>query len=177
MSDKTKAALIIVFGAVIGGAVSPVVKIGLKKIPPFSFSFVRFFLASLFLFPLLLKSKVKLDRSLFSLVLVSLLSTANIALFAFGIKLTTASVAQFLYAGTPIMAGIFSYFILKQRVSLKKWLFITLGLIGVFFVIFLPLIEKNSLHAGNLTGNILITIGMILWSLYFVYSKQYQRKF
>ena len=177
MSDKTKAVLIIVLAAMIGGAVSPVVKIGLREIPPFSFSFIRFFLASLFLFPLILKSKIKFDRNIFSLIFVSLLSTANIALFAFGIKLTSPSVAQFLYAGTPIMAGIFSYVILKQRLSLKKWLFITLGLIGVCFVIFLPLIEKNSFPAGNVTGNILITIGMILWSLYFVYSKQYQRRF
>ena len=57
MTDKTKAILVIVVGSIIGGAVSSVTKIGLVKIPPFSFSFIRFFIASTLLLPFFLKAK------------------------------------------------------------------------------------------------------------------------
>ena len=82
-----------------------------------------------------------------------------------------------LYAGTPILAGIFGFLLFKNRLTLKKWLYILIGLLGVFLVIILPLLQKNTAIAGDLKGNILISIGVILWSLYFVYSKQFQKKY
>src|SRR3989338_5533672 len=115
MTDKTKAILVIVVGSIIGGAVSSVTKIGLVKIPPYSFSFIRFFIASLFLLPFFLKAKVKFDKQLRSLIFLSLLPTINVALFVNGVKLTTASISQMLYAGSPVLAGIFSYLLFKDR--------------------------------------------------------------
>lgn len=175
MSDKTKAILAIIVGSIIAGAVSSITKIGLVKIPPFSFSFIRFFIASLCLLPFYLKANVKIDKNFRSLIILSLLPTINVALFVNGVKLTTASIGQLLYAGTPILAGIFSYFLYKERLSQKRWLFILLGLLGVFLVVFLPLIQKNVPFAGNLSGNFLISLGVILWSLYFTYSKKFQK--
>ena len=177
MTDKTKAILVIVVGSIIGGAVSSVTKIGLVKIPPFSFSFIRFFIASTLLLPFFLKAKVKFDKSFRSLILLSLLPTFNVALFVLGVKTTTASIGQMLYAGTPILAGIFGFLLFKNRLTLKKWLYILIGLLGVFLVIIFPLLQKNTAFAGDLKGNILISIGVILWSLYFVYSKQFQKKY
>ena len=54
MTDKTKAIFVILLGSIIGGAVSSVTKIGLVKIPPFSFSFIRFFIASTLMLPFFL---------------------------------------------------------------------------------------------------------------------------
>ena len=177
MTDKTKAIFVILLGSIIGGAVSSVSKIGLVKIPPFSFSFIRFFIASILLLPFFLKANVKFDKSFRSLILLSLLPTLNVALFVLGIKTTTASIGQMLYAGTPILAGIFSYVIFKNRLTLRKWFYILIGLLGVFLVVFLPKFQKNAAFAGDLKGNILISMGVILWSLYFVYSKQFQKKY
>lgn len=177
MSDKTKGILVIVLAALVSGAVSPVTKIGLVIIPPFSFSFVRFIIASFCLLPLFLKSKPKFNKEFIYLILLSILPTLNVALFVVGLKSTTASVSQFLYAATPLLAGIFSYFIFNEKLSLKKLFFILIGLIGVSLVIFLPLLQKNKLFAGSLEGNALIMLGVILWSLYFVYSKRLQKKY
>lgn len=176
MTNKTKAILAILIGSLIGGATSSVTKIGLLKIPPFTFTFIRFFIASLCLLPFFIK-KLKLNRRVVPLLLLSLLPTTNVALFVIGVKTTTASIAQMLYAGTPVLAGVISYLLLKTKVTVRRWFFILLGLIGVILVIALPLIEKNSLYAGDLKGNILISIGVIFWSLYFVLSKRYQKKF
>src|SRR3989338_1746182 len=109
MSNKTKAILAILIGSVLGGAVSSVTKIGLVKIPPFSFSFIRFFIASICLLPFFLRTKIKFDRKFQSLILLSLLPTLNVALFVLGIKTTTASISQMLYAGTTILVGVLGY--------------------------------------------------------------------
>lgn len=177
MTDRNKAILIIVIGSLIGGAVSSVTKIGLLQIPPFSFSFLRFFIASIFVLPFFLKAKVKFDKAFLSLIAVSILPVANISFFVVGVKSTTASIGQMLYTGSPILVGIISFLILKNKLSAKRWLFIVIGLMGVIEVILLPLLQKNSLFAGDLKGNILISIGVILYSFYMVLSKQYQKKY
>lgn len=177
MSDKTKAILAIIFGSFLGGAVSAVTKIGLVNIPPFTFSLIRFCIASLCLLPLLIKSGVKINKEVIPLVLVSLLPVLNVVFFVLGVKTTTASIAQMLYGGTPILAGIFSFIILKNKLTIKRWIFLIFGLFGVAFVVLLPLIEKNKLYAGDLKGNVLIAIGVLFWSIYFVLSKQYQKKY
>lgn len=177
MSDKTKAIIAILAGSIISGAISPVTKIGLVKIPPFTFSFLRFFLASVVILPLYLKKIGRIDKSFLWLIALSLLPILNVALFVLGVRSTTAGVAQMLYAGTPIFAGIFAYLLLRNKLPIKKWLFILVGLAGVFLVVLLPLLEKDSLFSGDFRGNFLISIGVILYSLYTTVSKSFQKKY
>lgn len=177
MTDRTKAILIIILWAAIGGAVSPVTKIGLVKIPPFTFSFLRFVLASIAILPFFLKEKPKLDTAFYRLLILSVLPVVNVAFFVSGVKLTTASISQMLYAGTPILAGIFSYFILKDKLTFRRWLFILIGLIGVIEVVALPIFNRGSVFSGDLKGNLLISFAVVAWSLYVVMSKPLQKKF
>ncbi|OGK26102.1 hypothetical protein A2954_04100 [Candidatus Roizmanbacteria bacterium RIFCSPLOWO2_01_FULL_37_12] len=177
MSNKTKAILAILFASIFGGAASTVIKIAIRQIPPFSFSFIRFLIASIFLLPLFFKHKPKFDKDFRHLLLISLLPTLNIGLFVIGLKTTTASIAQMLYAGTPLIVGVLSYFLFGFSMKLKRWFFISIGLFGVSLVIFLPLIQKNAAHTGDLGGNLLIALGVICWSIYAVYSKELQKKY
>ncbi|OGK08884.1 hypothetical protein A2767_05045 [Candidatus Roizmanbacteria bacterium RIFCSPHIGHO2_01_FULL_35_10] len=177
MSNKTKAILVILFGSIFGGAASPVIKIAIQEIPPFSFSFIRFFIASVFLLPMFIKQKPKFDSDFRKLILLSLLPTINIGLFAIGVKLTTASIAQMLYAGVPIIVGLIGYFLFGYRMKIQRWIYISLGLFGVLLVTILPLIQKNVPFTGDLKGNLLIILGVMCWSLYAVLSKQYQKKY
>jgi len=177
MSVKTKAILVILLASIISGATTTVTKFALLQIPPFSFSLLRFLIASVVIFPFFLKSKVKFDRNFRYLIALSFLPIFNVAFYVLGQKRTTASIGALLYAGTPILVSIFSYFILKKNPSIKQWLFVLIGLVGVCFVILLPLIEKKSLYAGNLKGNLLISIGVIFWAIYNVLSKKYQQRY
>lgn len=177
MNSKTKAILAILLGSILGGAMSPVTKIGLVKIPPFTFSFIRLFIASIIILPLFIKAKIKFDKNFFKLLLISLLPVINIAFFVSGVKLTTASIASMLYGGAPILTGLFVLMLHKESLSFKKWLLILLGLAGVGIVVLLPLIDKDSLHVGNLQGNLLITIGVITYSIYGVLTKKYVKLF
>ena len=177
MSNRKKVVLIVIFGSLLSGAVSSVTKIGLVQIPPFGFSFVRFLIASIFLLPWFIKSKTKIDKSFMSLLLISVLPVINIAVFVLGVRTTTASIGQMLYAGSPILVGLISYFLLKNRLSFARWLLIFTGLMGVVLVIILPLLDKKSLFTGDLKGNLLISVGVILYSFYMVLSKQFQKKY
>ncbi|OGK17519.1 hypothetical protein A2774_00835 [Candidatus Roizmanbacteria bacterium RIFCSPHIGHO2_01_FULL_39_12c] len=177
MSDRNKAIIAIFLSSIFGGAVSTVIKIAVRQIPPFNFSFIRFLIASICLFPLFMKKKPKFDVDFGKLILISLLATANIAFFVIGIKTTTASIGQMLYAGTPLIVGTLGYIIFGHKLPLKKWFFILIGLVGVSVVIILPIIHKKSAFSGDLIGNVLILLGVISWSFYALLSKQMQKKY
>ncbi len=177
MTDKTKAYLLVLIGAVIGGLISTVTKIGLAEVDPFTFTFVRFSIASCIILPFFLKRKIHINSSLWSLVAISFLPIINIALFVWGVKLTTASIGAIVYAGTPILTGIFSYILLGDRMTLKKWFFLMIGLFGVLYIVLLPLFERGVYYAGDIRGNIFLLLGMTFWSLYLVISKKYQKKY
>lgn len=177
MSIKTKAVLAVILSALFGGAVGSATKIGLLNIPPLSFSFIRFFIASLCILPFFLIEKPRFDRTFIKMALISTLPTINVGLFVFGVRLTTASISQMLYSATTLLSAVFAFIIIKEKVSLKKWLFIILGLAGTLITLLLPLIETGSPFKGNLFGNILIFTGVIFWSMYLVLSKSLHKKY
>lgn len=171
-SNNFKALISIIFAAVCGGGFAVFSKIGLRQIPPFSFTFFRFFIASLCIFPFVIKEKQKFDKNILKVILLSLLGVANVTLFAFGVRLTTATVSQMLYAIVPVIAAIFSYLLLREKISSKKFLGIFSGLLGVLILIFLPMIGKISPFSGNFIGNILILLAVLCFSMYTVLSKK-----
>ena len=63
-SDNFKAFISVVLAAIFGGGISVFAKIGMKQIPPFSFTFFRFFIASLCMLPFVLKEKQKIEKKI-----------------------------------------------------------------------------------------------------------------
>lgn len=171
-SDNLKALISVIFAAIFGGGIAVFSKIGLKQIPPISFTFLRFLIASLCMLPLILKEKIKVDKNIIKIILLSLLASANVVLFAFGIRLTTATISQMLYAVVPVIAGILSYFLLKEKIVSKKILGIFLGLLGVLTLILLPVFENTSNFHGSLIGNLIIMLAVFGFSIYTVLSKK-----
>lgn len=174
MTNRQKAFLSIFVGALIGGATAAVTKIGLIQIPPLSFAFLRFFLALLLLSPFYITKKNVL-RDIKLLAPMSLLLTINIMLFVMGLKTTTATIGQLLYAGSPIIIGFIVHYFYKERLKIKQFLGIMLGFIGVVIVVLLPVIEKGKAFSGDLKGNLLIMGGVVLSSIYIILSKKVQR--
>lgn len=174
MSDKQKGLLSILVLSVLSGSTAAVVKIGLVSIPPLSFAFVRFLIAGIIILPFLRKENL---RSVWDLVPISFLGTINIIFFVIGIKTTTATIAQLLYAGVPLLTALILFISLKERLAFRKVLGITLGFLGVTFVVFLPIFEKGTKFSGDLLGNFLIVIGVISWSFYAVLSKDKLKSF
>lgn len=155
---------------------SPFAKIVLQTVPPLSFTFIRFFFAFLILV-IFTKKIPKISKDHIPVILFSLLSTANVILFAYGINKTTATIGQALYAGVPIVVLIISYFFLMEKLTLKKIIGVTIGFIGVIIMIILPNIGKESIHKGDIVGNITIFLGVVLYSIYTALSKKMQKKY
>ena len=172
-----KSIFLIFFTALVGSGVGVFSKISLREIPPIAFTLIRIVLAIIVLLPFLLKSRRFHFKNLKKLFFVSLLATANVTLFVFGVGKTTATVSQLLYAGVPLIAGIFSFFLLKEKIYPKKILGMVMGFAGVIFIILLPVLGKHSAINGDLVGNLIILLAVFSISLYFVFSKQFQSEY
>lgn len=155
---------------------SPFAKIVLQTIPPLTFTFIRFFFAFLILI-FITKKIPKISKKHIPVILFSLLSTANVMLFAYGIKKTTATIGQALYVGVPIVVLIFTYFFLKEKLTLKKVIGVIIGFIGVIIMIALPYIGMATVHKGDIIGNSIIFLGVILYSIYTGLSRRMQKKY
>jgi drug/metabolite transporter (DMT)-like permease len=166
----------VLFGAILGGAVSTFTKVGIATFPPFSFVFIRFLFSFIIILPILVKRK-NFVKDIWRLTPITLFGTFNIILFIIGIQYTTATIGQLLYAGVPLLTGLFAVYFLKENLKLLKILGIIIGFIGVLIVTILPILEKGKAFTGSLEGNILIILGVISWSFYMVFSKRAQEKF
>ncbi|MEK9178640.1 MAG: DMT family transporter, partial [Patescibacteria group bacterium] len=177
LSDKTIAVIALLAIIVGSGAVPVSVKIAVKELSPEYFSFLRFLLASLILSPLFLRTKVKLNRDFAILILISLLLTLNILAFAYGLKTTTATIGQLLYAISPIFIAIFSFILVRERITTPKVAGILLGILGTAVVLTIPLIGLGIHSAGDLKGNLLVIVGVISTALYTSLSQKLHVKF
>ncbi len=175
MSNKQKALIFILLTSILGGATQAVTKIGLAQFPPLSFAFIRFLFAGIIVTPFLLKTNF--FKEFKQLIPFSLLGTINIGFFILGIKTTTATIGQLLYAGVPLLTALFLFLLFKERLTRRKELGILIGFVGVAFVALLPVIDKGAKFSGDLLGNMLIGIGVISWSLYMTYSKKKLQSF
>jgi len=80
--------------------------------------------------------KVRLNHliPLFSFGLISIYIT-NISEI-WGMQFMSSSKACLIYSLSPFVAALFAYFILKERLSSKKWLGLSIGFIGILPILF-----------------------------------------
>ncbi|MFA6251280.1 MAG: DMT family transporter [Candidatus Paceibacterota bacterium] len=166
---------LILLAAVFGATTGVLGKIVLEEIPSFSFTFLRFFIASIFLIPFSLKHLPTFKKKDWKIILLSLLASLNVILFSFGIKHTTANMSQMIYSAVPIISAILSFYILKEKFGFNKIIGIIIGFIGTITIILMPLISNNS--GGTIIGNFIITIAMLSISLYWVLSKKIKQEY
>ena len=167
----------IIFSAIIGGGAVVYTKIGVSQIPPFSFTFLRFAIASLCILPFFLKNLPKLNKDFYKVILFSLVLSFNIIVFPFGIMLTTATISQTLYASVPIFVAVFSYFLLAERIPARKSFGIILGFAGTLLIILLPEISHGNPSAGNFAGDLILITTVAATSLYNTLSKKFQKQY
>lgn len=167
--------LLILLAAIFGATTGVLGKIVLIEIPSFSFTFLRFFIALIFLIPFSLKHLPTFKKKDWKIILLSLLASMNVILFSFGIKHTTANMSQMIYSAVPIVSAILSFYLLKEKFGFNKVSGIIIGFIGTITIILMPLISNNS--GGTIIGNFIITIAMLSISLYWVLSKKIKQEY
>lgn len=176
MSDKEKALLLIFLEALLSAGNGPVQKIGLFSIPPLTFAFVRFLLSSFVILPFFFQKRKKAWSEIKALSPMTAFASLNIMVFILGLRLTTASIAQLLYAATPLLSGVIAFRLLGDKLTTRKLMGIVIGFMGIVIVVLLPVLERGGQFSGNLEGNLLIIIGVVCTSVYMVLSKKAQQK-
>lgn len=121
--------------------------------------------------------KERIDRKdVFRLALCGLFGVAtNQILFFEGLNLSTPINASIIMTLSPILVLIFSFFLLKEKITLFRVIGISLGTIGAATIILSS--GDFSFSSATFTGNILIIFNASAYSLYLVIVKPLMSKY
>ncbi len=166
-NQHNKAILALITANIIWGAAAPIFKLALQNIPPFTLAFLRFFGATMILFPFAASNLwIKRDDWL-KLILLSIFGiTVNITFFFLGLKFAPSINAPIISSSGPVFIYLFSIFFLHEKNHPKVLLGTLISLVGVFIIVGQPLLSQGL--NGQILGNIffiLATLGAVLHAI------------
>jgi drug/metabolite transporter (DMT)-like permease len=137
MRSKIVVALVVV--CVIWGSTWLAIKLGLETVPPLLSAGVRFLLASVILYGLMVVRKERIPRTKgFVLLAVFMGLTAfsvPYALVYWGQRIIPSALASILFATYPFFVGLFSYFFLpNENMNWLKFVSLVLGFAGIYII-------------------------------------------
>lgn len=156
-------------------------KLSVPYLPPFTLTFFRFILATLFLY-LYIKFT---GKKLYSLKLkdVPIFAFTGLVgmfgyhiLFFISLKYTSAINASIIGSTNPIVTTLLALLFLNDRVSINKIIGILLSVTGVFLTITggnISLISSMTFNKGDL----IMLVAVLMWASYSVFSKKFSDRF
>jgi len=162
-------ATILFAGAFIAG------KLGTGSFSPVVMTFLRITLATIIIFPVMIIKEKEFKATKEELILALKLGFIGMTcyhLFFFSaLKYTTASNASVINASMPILTAIIAVFMLKEKLPLKKMIFIGSAFVGVVLTIINW--DLNSLINMEFNkGDIIMLCGTVSWAIYGVLIKK-----
>jgi drug/metabolite transporter (DMT)-like permease len=154
LSPVKKAIVALIVANLIWGAAAPIFKIGLRTVPPFTFAFLRFSIATILLALILgkrIKNPIKNRHDLWMVVAYTLSGiTFNISFYFIGLRLTEAINAAVIASAQPIVTLFLAIAFLHERFITRKFIGMLIGTIGICLIVFEPLLSATG---GTVTGN------------------------
>ncbi|KAB3535341.1 DMT family transporter [Alkaliphilus pronyensis] len=162
-------------GAFIGG------KLAVEEFPPFSLTFLRFFFASIVIFPVMVKYEKKnwhLKREDYPVMMfLGLVGMVGYhILFFIALKYTSAVNASMIAAINPLLTTILASIFLDEKLGLLRIGAIIIALIGVVITISrgdLSVIQSFSFNRGD----IIMIIAVSCWAIYSIVSRRVMGKY
>lgn len=147
-----------------------------NKIGPSAFVFLRIVGACILFWILKSFIKEKIEKKDFlRLIFCGLLGVAtNQLLFFHGLNLTSPIDASIIITSIPVLVVIFSFFILKEKITSNKLLGITIGSIGAILLIWYG---NKAGGTSSFLGNLFIFINACSYALYLVVVKPLMKKY
>lgn len=164
------AIIALLFAYIFWGAGSPIFKLALTDIPPFTLAFIRFFFASLIFFPFILPHIKQIKKSHWRRLLWGAFwgISINVGFFFLGLKLAPSINATIVASVGPMLLYIFSLRLLHEKAHPKVLRGILVAFFGVLVIVFAPLIQSAEIHSisrssglGTFAGNLFFVIGTI----------------
>jgi len=152
------------------------VKIALSAAPPLTLVTLRMLISALcFLVWILiygLPALPKEPKVWLQLFILSLFGTGlHYGIQTMGLQYTPASNASIYAVTGPISITLIATFYLKEKITLKKGVGISIALIGVLIVMGLETIKSFDLK-GHLLGDILVIVSIAMWGVFTVFGKR-----
>ena len=156
----------------LGGVGLAITRLALPQTDPFSLSFLRWFIMLLGLVAFSARALLTTRFARKDFLKVSLLGIAYFSGFpiclTFGLEFTTSGRAGIVFATMPVWTIIIASFFQIEKLNATKFIAILLAFGGVVLSLASNLSENNG---QILTGDILITIGVISASIFTVFAK------
>lgn len=169
-------ALALIITNIIWGAASPVFKLALENIPPFTLAFIRFFFAGLMFsyFALLHWQKISWKQFIYICIGGFFAIVVNISFFFLGLPKTDSINAPVIASSQPIFLYLFAIFFLRERPSRRVLAGILTSFAGVLVIILSPLLRDGGLtmsaKTNALEGNLFLfiaTLGAVINAVMF----------
>lgn len=171
-----KVVLAVLLVACLWGGNAVAMKVALKYMPPLILAGLRFALGALVISIWGKLNNIDLrirKHELTSLILLSLLFSAQISTFNFGTKYTTAGRSSVLINVNPFLIAILAHFFVPgDKLTLRKFIGLVLAFIGVF-IVFRDKIETTEPH---LLGDVIMLISGFLFSVLTIYTKKLMQR-
>ena len=162
-NSHKQAILALIIANIIWGAASPIFKLALQNIPPFTLAFLRFWGATFILLPFVIKDLWISRSDWLKIFLVAFFGiTINITFFFLGLEKAPSINAPVIACSGPIFIYLFSILFLKEKPHKKVLTGLIVSLIGVLIIVIQPLLNKSL--DGQIIGNlffILATLGAV----------------
>lgn len=147
-----------------------------NKIGPSAFVFLRIVGAGILFWIIKSFIKEKINKKDYvRLIFCGLFGiAANQLLFFHGLNLTSPIDASIIMTALPVLVIIFSFFILKERISGNKLLGVAIGSIGAILLI---LYGNKSGGTSSFLGNLFVFINACSYGMYLVLVKPLMKKY
>ncbi|MBI3379252.1 DMT family transporter [Candidatus Gottesmanbacteria bacterium] len=175
-NQHSQAILALILANIIWGIGSPIFKLALQNIPPFTLAFFRFFGAMLILFPFTVSNLWIKKEDWFKLIVLSFFGiTVNITFFFLGLKYAPSINAPIIASAGPVFLYLFSIFYLHEKNHPKVLIGTIISLIGVFVIIGQPILKEGL--DGQVLGNLFFLLSALGAVIHAVMMKQINSKY
>lgn len=170
MNSRYLGGLYMALAASIWGGVYVVSKIVLEKVPPLPLLWMRYLVASAALLLLLLASRYSWRirwRNLITVFFIALIGYVLSILSQFqGTELSSAHMGAVVTSATPAFMAVFARVLLREHVTKRKALSVTLATVGVLLVI-----DVGKLSSSEARGGLILGLAALTWALMSVIVK------
>ncbi|MGD0203365.1 MAG: DMT family transporter [Candidatus Bathyarchaeia archaeon] len=168
---QAKAVFLTVLAGVLWGTSFPAIKIGLNYVNPYLFVFLRFLLASVLMFLILLITK-KLTYPIKQKKLILFLGVTNGVAYLsqyIGMNSTTAAKAALFVNLSVVWVALLSPKLQGETLGRRKIFGVLAALTGIIFVT--TNLDFSMLSGGQLIGDLLLITSGVIWAFFTIYNK------
>ncbi|MFC5591435.1 DMT family transporter [Sporosarcina soli] len=171
MKNTLIGSLFLILASSIWGGMYVVVKVVVAVIPPLELVWMRYFIAliALVIIGLVTRQNWRIQRHHFGIIFaISLIGyVISIVTQETGTMLSTAQMGAIITSTTPAFMVLFASLILKERLTLKKAISVSLATIGV-----ITIVGIDDINMTSMLGGISLIIAALTWALMSVLIKR-----